>query len=89
MININEPLNFHINNFKNNNINLKQGQIRNLLYSIREEKYPKDDKFLEDISNIEVQLSNNIEEPKESFFIFKGEFINFKKNKKLEKNIIF
>ena len=78
-----------MNNFQNNNINWKKGKIRKLLYSIRDEKYPKDINYLNDISKITIKLSDNLEIPNESFCISKGEFINFKKNKKLEKYIIF
>ena len=42
ILNLNEPLEFHINNFQNNNINWKKGKIRKLLYSIHDEKYKKD-----------------------------------------------
>ena len=89
ILNLNEPLEFHINNFQNNNINWKKGKIRKLLYSIRDENFPKDINFLKDISKITIKLSDNLEIPNESFCISKGEFINFKKNKNLEKYIIF
>ena len=40
--NINQPLSFHLDNLKNNKINWKKNKIRNLLYNIRESKFPKD-----------------------------------------------
>lgn len=43
--NINQGLEFHVNNFKNNNINWKKDKIRRLLYAIRESNYPKDEIF--------------------------------------------
>ena len=76
-----------MNNFQNNNINWKKGKIRKLLYSIRDEKYPKDINYLNDISKITIKLSDNLEIPNESFCISKGEFIYFKKIKIL-KNIL-
>ena len=88
-LNLNEPLDFHLANFKNNSINWKKGKIRKLLYSIREEKYPKDQIFMQDISNIKIQLSDNKEVSNECFCISKGEFINFSKNKNLERYFIF
>ena len=34
-INLKEPLNFHIENLKNNKINIKKSRIRNILYTLR------------------------------------------------------
>ena len=87
--NINEPLEFHIDNFNNNKIKWKIGRIRKLLYSIIEEKFPKEEEFLNSINNITILLSNNNENIIENFCICKGDFIDFNKNKKLEKYIIF
>ena len=85
--NINEPLQFHINNLYNNKINYNKGKIRKLLYTIREEKYPKDDEFLKDIGNITIDLSKE-DSDKEIFCIIKSQFINFN-TKKTEKFVIF
>ena len=87
--NINQGLEFHVNNFKNNQINWKKNKIRRLLYAIRESTYPKDEIFLNSINLITIKLSDNIESKNEAFCLAKSEFINFKKNNKLEKYIIF
>ena len=76
--NINEPLNFHIENLHNNKINFHKSKIRKILYSIREEKYPKDQDFLNDIENITIELSNE-NKGKQNFCIIKIQFINIKK----------
>mgnify|MGYP006873078274 CR=1 FL=1 len=44
---------------------------------------------MQDISYIKIQLSDKKEVSNECFCISKGEFINFSKNKKLERYIIF
>ena len=86
--NINEPLDFHLQNFKLNKINWKKNKIKNLLYTIRESIYPKEEIFLMNIDKITIKLSSD-KNTEQNFFPFKGEFINYKKNKKLEKFIIF
>ena len=48
------PLSFHKNNLKANNIFLSNNQIKWLLQKIRDEKFPSDALFLEDISNIKI-----------------------------------
>lgn len=87
--NIYQSLEFHVNNFKNNQINWKKNKIRRLLYAIRESTYPKDEIFLNSINLITIKLSDNIESKNEAFCLTKSEFINFKKKNKLEKYIIF
>lgn len=47
--------------FKKNNINLTNIQIKNLLQTIRENEYPSDDKFLNDITKITISFGDNIE----------------------------
>ena len=49
-----KPLSFHKNNLKANNIFLSNNQIKWLLQKIRDEKFPSDALFLEDISNIKI-----------------------------------
>ena len=87
--NINQTLSFHLENFKNNNINWKINKIRKLLYKIRELKFPKDEIFLSSINLINISLVDNPEIDNEPFCISKGEFVNFNKNNKLEKYIMF
>ena len=52
--NIQKPLSIHKNNLKANNISLSNNQIKWLLQKIREEKFPSDAHFLEDISNKKI-----------------------------------
>ena len=84
---MNEPLEFHLNNFANNKILWKKSKIRKLLYTLREEAYPKDSVFLSNINLIKIQLSDDINS-EQNFCLCKGEFINFKKEK-IEKFVIF
>ena len=86
--NINKPLQFHLDNLKNNKINWKKGKVRNLLYKIHEETFQKDEIFLSNINLIKINLSDNPEIDEENFCISKGEFINFNKNNKLERYIM-
>ena len=79
MKNINQPLQFHIDNFKNNKINWKISKIRNLLYKIRKSKFPKDEIFLNSINLITINLFNNSEKEKIFFCIAKGVFLNINK----------
>ena len=83
--NINEPLNFHISNFERNKINWKKIKIRKLFYSIREEKFPKDESFVNDIESININMRENDENFKSNFCLSKGEFININKMKKIRK----
>ena len=76
--NINEPLDFHVENLHKNKINFNKSKIRKILYSIREEKYPKDQIFLNYIENITIEFSNEIND-KQNFCIIKSQFVNFKK----------
>ena len=84
-----EGLEFHIKNFITNKINWSKGKIRKLLYSIREETFPKDEAFLNYINQITIKLNNNNSNTEEAFCIYKGDFINFHKKNKLERVIIF
>ena len=77
--NINQGLEFHVNNYKNNKINWKKNKIRKLLYTIRESNFPKDEIFLNSINLITLKLSDNIENKSEIFCWVKSEFINLKK----------
>ena len=47
--NINQPLEFHLTKFKNNKILWKKNKIRNLIYNTREELFPKEEEFLNNI----------------------------------------
>jgi hypothetical protein len=59
------------------------------LYSIREETFPKDEAFLNYINQITIKLNDKNINNEEAFCIYKGDFINFHKNNKLERDIIF
>ena len=78
---ISENLDFYINNFYINKIYWNSTKIRKLLYTLREQKFPKEEEFLNFINTIKIKLSNN-DENEEIFCIGKGEFINFKKRKR-------
>jgi hypothetical protein len=54
-----------------------------MLYNIHEEKYPKDEEFLKTINKITINL-NSKDNASQCFCLYKGEFINFKKEQKLE-----
>ena len=58
--NLNNPLSFHTNNLKNNNIVLTTNQIRWILQKLREKEFVSDEIFLKDISKINISLDNNI-----------------------------
>ena len=73
-----QPLDFHISNFERNKIKWKKSKIKKLFYSIKEEKFPKDE-----------QLRENDDNFKSNFYLAKGEFINIDKKKKLERCAIF
>ena len=76
--NLNQSLEYHVNNFKNNNIRWKKNNIRRLLYTTRESVFPKEEIFLNSINHITIKLSNNIQIAEEAFCLAKVEFINFK-----------
>ena len=86
--NITEELDFHIKNFRSNKIFWNTSKIRKLLYILREQKFPKEEEFLNSINSIKIKLSNT-EEKEEIFCIGKGTFVNFRKKKRLEKYVIF
>ena len=86
--NITESLDFHINNFKQNKIYWKNSKIRKMLYTLREQKFPKEDLFINSIDHIRINLTEN-KDINEIFCPCRGEFINFRKKKRLEKYIIF
>lgn len=71
------------------NIPLKYNKIKKLVYNIKESKYPTDEKFLDNISLINITF--NKDKPNLCnipFCLSKKEFINLTKNKE-EKYIIF
>ena len=75
--NLNDPLDFHLQNFKLNKINWKKNKIKNLLYTIIERIYPKEEIFLMNIDKITIKLSSD-KNTEQNFCPFKGEFINYK-----------
>ena len=60
-----------------------------MFYKILEETFHKEEAFLLAINNIKIISSNTDEMKEENYCIEKGEFINFEKNNKLEKYVIF
>ena len=74
--------------FKKNNINLTNIQIKNLLQTIRENEYPSDDKFLNDITKITISFGDNIELQNLPICFEYNKYLYYKK-KKFEKYIIF
>ncbi len=86
--NLNQDLEFHVNNLHINKIKWKKSKIRNMLFKLRELKFPKDEIFLNAINEIKIKPSDN-EKEEEQFCLFTGEFINFNKNKRIEKYIVF
>ena len=89
MASINKSLSFHISNLKNNNIYLSKNQTKRLLQKIRENRYPPDDIFLKDISNIKITLDNESELKDINMCYKYAKLINPRKNNSLEKYIIF
>ena len=53
---MNKPLSFHLENLKNNDIKLNKTQIKYLLQKIRENNFPKDEDYLNNISKIRITL---------------------------------
>ena len=82
-------MSFHIDNLKNNNIILKRNQIKYLLQKYREIKFPSDEKYLKNISDIVITFdnanSNMINMP--MCYTYKN-FLNVDNKNKLEKFIV-
>ena len=83
-----KPL-WHKNNLKNNNIDLSLNKIRNILYSLREEKFPDELYILNDISKITINLGNEENRKNLPFCPMKLNFINYNQNNRQESFIIF
>ena len=85
-----KPLSFHIMNLKSNDIILKKNHIKYLLQKFRENNFPSDSKFLNDISQIMVTLdeSNNNLTNIQICYSYNN-IINIKNKNRLEKFIIF
>lgn len=88
--NLTESLEFHVKNFKNNNIEFSSNKIKNLLQKIREADIPKGQEILADLSKIKIIFDNiNKNEEGVPFCLCKGEFINLRYKNRLEKYVIF
>ena len=59
MQNLDRYLSHHVQNLRNNNIHLKKNAIKWLLQKVREEKYPTNEDFLKDISQIVITHEPN------------------------------
>ena len=88
--NIEKPMAYHVSNFKANNINITFNQLKWKLQQIREEKFPNDNKFLKDISKINISFDNNNINLQNLSMCFKATtFINPKKKKLFRKIYYF
>ena len=87
--NLTESLEFHVRNFKNNNIDYSSNKIKNLLQKIREADLPKDQEILADLSKIKINFDNiNKNEEGVPFYFSKSEFINLSYKNRL-KNMLY
>ena len=86
--NLQMPLSFHIQNLNTNKITLSNNKLKNLLQSLREEDFPKDDIFIRNIDVIKIDLGNTEILNNLNFCLYKEDFIN-PKNNKLEKILFF
>ena len=88
--NLIESLEFHVRNFKNNNIEFSRNKIKNLLQKIREADIPKDQELLADLSKIKINYDDlNKNEEGVPFCLSKSEFINLRYKNSIEKYVIF
>ena len=58
--NIDKPFSFHKNNLSENNYKLSDNQIKWLIQSLRENKYPSDSIILFNIENIKIEIESDI-----------------------------
>ena len=86
--NLDEPLLFHVKNLANNNINLSRIKIKNKLQLFREEVYPKDDEYLDNIDSIKINLGDDEDLQNLNFCHYKIQFYN-PKIKKIDRLVIF
>ena len=89
MQNLDRDLSHHVQNLRNNNIHLKKNSIKWLLQKAREEKYPTNEEFLKDISQIVITYEPNPNMENLTIFYKYTNLINLEKNNVLEKYIIF
>ena len=87
--NIDKNISFHVENLKNNNIILKKNHIKYLLQKYRESKFPSDDKYLKNISDIVITYDTNVADMINipSCYCYKN-FLNVEHKNKLEKFIV-
>ena len=52
--NLNKPFSFHYENLKTNDIYLTKNQVKRILQTLRESKYPNDNEYLKNISKINI-----------------------------------
>ena len=83
-----QPLLFHVKNLAINNINLSRIKIKNKLQLFREELYPKDDEYLDDIDSIKINLGDDEDLQNLNYCHSKIQFYN-PKIKKIDRLIIF
>ena len=86
--NINKPLSFHIENFKNNNFDFSDNQIKYLLFKVRANNFPNNDKFLENPYKILINLNTKNKNKSEPFCLANISFFNNVKFK-IENYLIF
>ena len=85
-----KPLSFHIDNLHKNKIPFKRFKIKNLLKIFREETFPEDANYLDNLEFIKITYDPNNDEFKDMPFCFVNKkFLNPKKNYRQENIIIF
>ena len=78
--NLQMPLSFHIQNLNTNKIIISNNKLKNLLQSLREENFPKDDIFIRNIDLIKIDLGDTDILKNLNFCLYKEDFINPKIN---------
>ena len=80
-LNIDKDLEFHINNLYKNKIFLTRKKIYTILNKIKQDSYPPDISFINNILNIKINLSLNSESIKYNFCLLNQNIMSKKKNK--------
>ena len=87
---IDKPLSFHLDNLKKNNIPFSKNKIKYYLQKYREESFPEDKYYLDNIELIKITYDNNKDEFKDLPFCYvNSKFLNPEKKNRREMIIIF
>ena len=74
---IDKPLSFHLDNLKKNNIPFSKNKIKYYLQKYKEESFPEDKYYLDNIELIKITYDNNKDEFKELPFCYvNSKFLN-------------